>query len=140
MLIEIYRGILDTLHQNNATLRDDVKKHIRSFDAKIAKEDKGAYICYGFWRMMLESFLNIYIHISLGFGILLTLLLCLIAWPFTFLLTMYTNVQYARIQYIEVDQGPGPTMDPLDPYHLEQNQVNKEKKRGTPRSNKTQTD
>ena len=135
MLIAIYRGILDILHQNNTKLREDVKKHIRSFDVKITKDNKESQLCYGFWRMMLESFLNIYIHLSLGFGIVLTLFLCLLAWPFTFILNMYSSTIYSRIQYVELDQNQ--KLDPLDPYHLEKNQVNKEKKNGTSRSSQT---
>lgn len=128
MLIEIYRGILDILHKNSNTLRDDFKRHIRKFDDPEVYKDTDTNVCYGFWRMMLESFLNIYSHISLGVGILLVLVLCVLAWPLTLMISVYTGMMQRRIEYVDPQM-----LEQLDSYNLESK---KEEKNGTSRSKK----
>jgi hypothetical protein len=114
MLIEIYRGILDILHKNSNTLRDDIKRHIRKFDDPEVYKDTEVNVCYGFWRMMLESFYNIYLHLSLGFGMLLTLILCLFAWPFTLMISVYSGILSRRVEYVDPQM-----LEQLDSYNLQ---------------------
>ena len=128
MLIEIYRGILDILHKNHNTVREDFKRHLRKFDDPEVQKDRDSNVCYGFWRMMLENFLAIYIHISLGFGILLVLLLCLIAWPFTLMISVYSGISNRRIEYVDPQM-----LEQLNTYHLDNK---KEPTNGTSRSKK----
>lgn len=114
MLIEIYRGILDILHKNSNMLRDDIKRHIRKFDDPEVFKDKDINICYGFWRMMLECFYSIYAHVSLGFGMLLTLILCLFAWPFTLMISVYSGMLQRRVEYVDPQM-----LEQLDSYNLQ---------------------
>ena len=131
MLIEIYRGILDILHKNHNTVREDFKRHLRQFDDPEVQKDRVSNVCYGFWRMMLETFLAIYIHISLGCGILLVLTLCLFAWPFTLMVHVYSGVLSRKVEYVDPQM-----LEQLNAYHLDDKTVKEEKSGSTTKRSK----
>ena len=92
MLRKLFRGILDILHVNYDNTRSRLNQHIRTFDKPSQKSSTDMEAVSGFWRMVFELVLNLYLVFTLSLGILLSFAIVLIVWPFSLCVIAYTSI------------------------------------------------
>jgi hypothetical protein len=112
---QMFRGLLDILHQNRSDLHQTLNTHIRSFDRK-TDEDELDLGVVGFWSLMLELVLNCYTQTVLAVGITLVLFLSLITYPVKFLTGLLSNTFFRQTRPL--------TEDELRMYHTQQQTFN----------------
>jgi len=111
MLRKLFRGILDILHTNYDNTRSKLNQHIRTFDKPSQKNSSDMEAVSGFWRMIFELILNLYLVFTLSLGILLSFAVVLIVWPFSLCMIAYTSILNH-----ESNEQPKPHIEPvLDP-------------------------
>jgi hypothetical protein len=108
MLRKLFRGILDILHANYDTTRSRLNQHIRTFDKPSQKSSTDMEAVSGFWRMVFELVLNLYLVFTLSLGILLSFAIVLIVWPFSLCVIAYTSILNH-----ESNQPPRQTVEPV---------------------------
>jgi hypothetical protein len=112
---QMFRGLLDILHQNRSDLHQTLNTHIRSFDRKTNEEELDLGVT-GFWSLMLELVFNCYTQTVLAVGITLVLLLSLITYPVKFLTGLLSNTFFRQTRPL--------TEDELRMYHTQQQAFN----------------
>jgi len=92
MLRGLFRGTLDILYDSYNSARIKMNSHIRTFDDNAIANTFIKQSVIGFWRMLFEILLNVYLISSLL--ILTSLVLCvvIVAWPLTFLSVAFTSL------------------------------------------------
>jgi hypothetical protein len=90
MLRGLYRGTLDILYDSHNSARIKMNTHIRSFDANSQQHTFIKDTIIGFWRMIFEILLNLYLVFTLSMVTALILCTVVIAWPITFLMVSFT--------------------------------------------------
>jgi hypothetical protein len=105
-MTEIFRGMLTILSSHVHSLMDELRVHIRSFNPDTSPtpldEVDGFRNTNGFWNLILEVVLNLYVLTVSFFGVILTLVLAVIAYPFRLFGDFYANL------FINSKLGPGP--------------------------------
>lgn len=94
-ITHIFRGILDIIHQNHATLNQSFITHIRSFDLEPSEQELELGVV-GFWRLLLELILNCYTQTVKVLGILLVFTLVLVTFPLRILGTLFSGQLFSR--------------------------------------------
>ena len=114
-MTQMFRGLLDILHQNRSDLHQSLNTHIRSFDRKTDQDELDLGVT-GFWSLMLELVFNCYTQTVLAVGITLVMLLSLITYPVRFVVYLLGNTFFRH---------PRPlTEDELRMYHAQQQAFN----------------
>jgi len=114
-LTQVFRGLLDILHQSRSDLHQTLNTHIRSFDQK-TKEDELDLGVTGFWSLMLELVFNCYTQTVLAVGITLVMLLSLITYHVRFVAYLLGNTFFRQARPL--------TEDELRMYHAQQQTFN----------------
>jgi hypothetical protein len=92
MLRGLYRGTLDILYDSHNSARIKMNNHIRSFDEGTVAHTYIKQTVIGFWRMLLEILLNLYLVFTLSLVTALILCVVIISWPLTFLAVTFTSM------------------------------------------------
>lgn len=92
MLRGLYRGTLDILHDSHNSARIKMNNHIRTFDENTSANTFIKQTVIGFWRMLFEILLNVYLITSLLLLTSLVFCIVLVAWPLTFLSVTFTSM------------------------------------------------
>jgi len=92
MLRGLFRGTLDILYDSHNSARIKMNNHIRTFDENTTANTFIKQSVIGFWRMIFEILLNLYLVFTLSLVTALILCVVVIAWPFTFLSVTFTSL------------------------------------------------
>jgi len=92
MLRGLYRGTLDILYDSHNSARIKMNSHIRTFDEGTTAHTYIKQTVIGFWRMILEILLNVYLITSLLLLTSLVFCVVIVAWPLTFLAVTFTSM------------------------------------------------
>jgi hypothetical protein len=114
-MTQMFRGLLDILHQNRSDLHQTLNSHIRSFDRKTDQDELELGVT-GFWSLMLELVFNCYTQTVLAVGITLVMLLSLITYPVRFVVYLLGNTFFRQARPL--------TEDELRMYHAQQQAFN----------------
>jgi hypothetical protein len=114
-MTQMFRGLLDILHQNRSDLHQSLNLHIRSFDRKTDQDELDLGVT-GFWSLMLELVFNCYTQTVLAVGITLVMLLSLITYPVRFVVYLLGNTFFRQARPL--------TEDELRMYHAQQQAFN----------------
>ena len=90
MLRGLYRGTLDILYDSHNAARIKMNTHIRSFDENALAHTFIKQTVIGFWRMIFEILLNLYLVFTLSMVTALILLTVVVSWPLTFVVVTFT--------------------------------------------------
>lgn len=104
MLKTLFRGTLDILYAHHSSTRDKLNQHIRKFDDPSDGDAYKSTNTNGFWRLILELVLNLYLVISLSVGILLNCAVVLLAWPFSSFFKLCNHLMTAEQEIIRATQ------------------------------------
>ena len=113
---QMFRGLLDILHQNRADLHQTLNTHIRSFDRKTNEDQELDLGVAGFWSLMLELVFNCYTQTVLAVGITLILLLSMITYPVKFVTGLLANTFFRSSRPL--------TEEEIRMYHAQQQAFN----------------
>lgn len=91
MMAKLYRGTLDILRIKHDGLSNSLITHIRNFDRPATEGDYAYVESMGFWRMVFELIVQVYVQISLFVGIGLVVALVLCAWPVRFIVELFSG-------------------------------------------------
>jgi hypothetical protein len=111
-MAQIYRGLIDIFYENNSALKQQVTRHVRSFDRPPIEDDDQLYEMSGFWRIILELIVHTYTQVSLNIGIVLISLLVVATWPIMFLVELFSAVWYRHGSHQPVYYQEEPQIDP----------------------------
>ena len=114
-MTQMFRGLLDILHQNRSDLHQTLNSHIRSFDSKTDQDELDLGVT-GFWSLMLELVFNCYTQTVLAVGITLVMLLSLITYPVRFVVYLLGNTFFRQTRSL--------TEDEIRMYHAQQQAFN----------------
>ena len=92
MLRGLFRGTLDILYDSHNSARIKMNNHIRTFDENTTANTFIKQSVIGFWRMIFEILLNLYLVFTLSLVTALILCVVVVAWPFTFLSVTFTSL------------------------------------------------
>jgi hypothetical protein len=90
MLRGLFRGTMDILYDSHNSARIKMNNHIRTFDENATSHTFIKQTVIGFWRMIFEILLNLYLVFTLSLVIALILCVVVISWPLTFLAVSFT--------------------------------------------------
>lgn len=116
-MTQVFRGLLDILHQNQSDLHQNLNAHIRSFDRKTNEDDPDLNVV-GFWSLVLELIFNCYTQTILAVGTTLVLFLALITYPVRFFGSMFAGGLFR--------QAPPLTEEEIRMYHAQQQLFNEQ--------------
>ena len=92
MLRGLYRGTLDILYDGYNNARIKMNTHIRSFDQTTQDNTYIKDSIIGFWRMIFEILLNLYLVFTLSVVTFLILCTVVLAWPIKFFIVTFTAI------------------------------------------------
>lgn len=92
MLRGLFRGTLDILYDSHNSARIKMNNHIRTFDDNATAHTFIKQTVIGFWRMIFEIMLNLYLVFTLSLVTALILGVVVVAWPLTFLAVAFTSL------------------------------------------------
>ena len=92
MLRGLFRGTLDILYDTHNSARIKMNGHIRTFDDNTLAHTFIKQSVIGFWRMLFEILLNLYLVFTLSLVTAIILCVVIIAWPLTFLSVAFTSL------------------------------------------------
>lgn len=116
-MTQVFRGLLDILHQNRSDLHQNLNTHIRSFDRKTNEDDLELGVS-GFWSLMLELVFNCYTQTVLAVGITLVMLVSLITYPVRFVIALLGSTFFRQTRPL--------TEEELRMYHAQQQAFNEQ--------------
>lgn len=90
MLRGLFRGTMDILYDSHNGARIKMNNHIRTFDENATSHTFIKQTVIGFWRMIFEILLNLYLVFTLSLVIALILCVVVVAWPLTFIAVSFT--------------------------------------------------
>ncbi len=90
MLRGLFRGTMDILYDSHNSARIKMNNHIRTFDENATSHTFIKQTVIGFWRMIFEILLNLYLVFTLSLVIALILCVVVVSWPLTFLAVSFT--------------------------------------------------
>jgi len=90
MLRGLFRGTLDILYDSHNSARIKMNNHIRTFDENTTTHTFIKQSVIGFWRMIFEILLNLYLVFTLSLVTALILCVVVVSWPLTFLAVTFT--------------------------------------------------
>ena len=90
MLRGLFRGTLDILYDSHNSARIKMNNHIRTFDEHTTTHTFIKQSVIGFWRMIFEILLNLYLVFTLSLVTALILCVVVVAWPLTFIAVSFT--------------------------------------------------
>lgn len=76
-MIKLYRGLIDILILCSRNMDEQFTKHIR----KQSSEDSGDFGVSGFWNLLLEVTLLLFIKLFIAIGVVLTVSLAIVFFP-----------------------------------------------------------
>ena len=92
MLRGLFRGTLDILYDSHNSARIKMNSHIRTFDDNTTAHTFIKQSVIGFWRMLFEILLNLYLVFTLSLVTAIILCVVIVAWPLTFLSVAFTSL------------------------------------------------
>lgn len=92
MLRGLFRGTLDILYDTHNSARIKMNNHIRTFDENATSHTFIKQTVIGFWRMIFEILLNLYLVFTLSLVTALILCVVVVSWPLTFLAVTFTSM------------------------------------------------
>jgi hypothetical protein len=92
MLRGLFRGTLDILYDSHNSARIKMNNHIRTFDDNATAHTFIKQTVIGFWRMIFEILLNLYLVFTLSMVTALILCVVVVSWPLTFLAVTFTSM------------------------------------------------
>lgn len=112
-MTELYRGLLLVLTSKFNELIETFRLHIRSFNQNTSDPDNFLDLgVLGFWNFILEIIFTVFPLLCLLIGVMLTLILAIISYPFMALLTYSSKLLYTtqngnkqEIQIIKISNG-----------------------------------
>lgn len=108
VLAKVFRGALDIISEHNTSLSYTLIEHIRSFDRNNHEEEnKPWFPVLGFWRMMLELIMRVYMQVCVNLGIILVMCMVMLAWPVRFMVELCSGSWMRRSAY-----DPYPVAEP----------------------------
>jgi hypothetical protein len=108
VLARVFRGCLDIIGDHNNSLSHKLIDHIRGFDRDTHEEEnKPWFPVLGFWRMMLELVMRVYMQVCVNLGIILVMSMVILAWPVRFLVELCSGSWMRRSSY-----DPYPQVEP----------------------------
>lgn len=94
-MTELYRGLLLVLTTKFNELIDTLRSHIRSFNLNTSEPSSFLDLgVFGFWNFILEVIFTLFCLCCLITGVLLTVGLAIIAYPFAALMTYASKLLY----------------------------------------------
>jgi hypothetical protein len=87
-MIKLYRGLIDILILCSRNMDEQFTKHIR----KQSSEDRGEFGVGGFWNLLLEVTLLLFIKLFIAMGVVLTVSLAIIFFPLYALKQSVVNI------------------------------------------------
>ena len=94
-MTQVFRGLLDILHQNHARINQEIINHIRSFDREPTDQDAEINVI-GFWSILLELTFNCYTQTTKILGITLIFGLVVLAYPLRLISTLIGGMWFSR--------------------------------------------
>lgn len=86
----LYRGLLDITRSKHDNLTHSLISLVRSYD-KSGLPDRWDSENHGFWRMLLELILTVWVQIMMMASLLIIVCLVIMAWPIKFLVDLFQN-------------------------------------------------
>jgi hypothetical protein len=90
MIIDLYRGLMNILVEQNLQLEKRMVEHIRPFHAPRKLDPGISSIFNGFWNFMLEICMVLFSKFIFIFGILIITALAIIFFPLNFVISTFT--------------------------------------------------
>ena len=117
MIIELYRGLMNILVEQNLQLEKNLVEHIRPFHTVRPLQPGESGIFNGFWNFMLEVCMILFSKFIFVGGILLVTVLAIIFFPLSFVTNVFTfaakDGDYQLKQTINEIEQKEPEKEPI---------------------------
>lgn len=90
MIIELYRGLMNILIEQNTNFEKEMIEHIRPFHNKKPVQSSESTVLNGFWNFMLEVCMILFSKFFFVFGIFLITFLAILFFPLDFIMRAST--------------------------------------------------